>query len=58
MPSLSSVLERVRQQHPDMKNVVNQGYGLANARPELVDGVETEVQWNIPGRSLNINPGW
>jgi hypothetical protein len=40
--AIASVMARVRQQHPDMKLIYNQGFEFALAYPQFVDGVETE----------------
>jgi len=40
--SIAMVMWRIRQQHPDMKFIFNQGFLFALAHPEFVDGVETE----------------
>src|SRR6266568_4915734 len=40
--AMASVMARVRQQHPDMKLIYNQGFDFALAYPQYVDGVETE----------------
>jgi endo-alpha-1,4-polygalactosaminidase (GH114 family) len=40
--AMASVMARIRQQHPDMKFVVNQGFEFALAYPQFVDGVQTE----------------
>jgi endo-alpha-1,4-polygalactosaminidase (GH114 family) len=40
--AMASVMARIRQQHPDMKFVVNQGFDFALAYPQFVDGVQTE----------------
>jgi len=39
---IALVMWRIRQQHPDMKFIFNQGFDFALAHPEWVDGVETE----------------
>jgi endo-alpha-1,4-polygalactosaminidase (GH114 family) len=40
--AMASVMQRIRDQHPDMKFVVNQGFDFAEAYPQYVDGVQTE----------------
>ena len=40
--AIASVMQRVREQHPDLKLIFNQGFEFALAYPQLVDGVETE----------------
>jgi hypothetical protein len=40
--AIASVMQRIRAQHPDLKFVYNQGFDFALARPEYVDGVQTE----------------
>jgi hypothetical protein len=40
--SIAMVMWRIRQQHPDMKFIFNQGFLFALSHPEYVDGVETE----------------
>jgi endo-alpha-1,4-polygalactosaminidase (GH114 family) len=39
---IAMVMWRVRQQHPDMKFIFNQGFSFALAHPEYVDALETE----------------
>jgi len=40
--AIASVMQRVLQQHPDLKLVYNQGFDFALAYPQYVHGVETE----------------
>lgn len=40
--AMASVMQRIRDQHPDMKFVFNQGFDFALAYPQFVDGVQTE----------------
>jgi hypothetical protein len=40
--AVAAVMTRVRQQHPELKFIYNQGFSFAQAHPEFVDGVETE----------------
>jgi endo-alpha-1,4-polygalactosaminidase (GH114 family) len=40
--AIASVMQRIRDQHPDLKFVYNQGFEFALAYPQYVDGVQTE----------------
>lgn len=40
--AMASVMQRILDQHPDMKFIVNQGFDFAFAYPHLVHGIETE----------------
>ncbi len=40
--ALASVMQRIRDQHPDMKFIFNQGFEFAAAYPQYVDAMETE----------------
>jgi polysaccharide biosynthesis protein PelA len=40
--AIASVMQRIRQQHPDLKFVFNQGFDFAQAYPQFADGVQTE----------------
>lgn len=40
--AIASVMQRILQQHPDLKFVFNQGFDFALAYPQHVHGVETE----------------
>jgi hypothetical protein len=40
--AIASVMRRIRDRHPDMKHLFNQGFDFAAAHPELVDAIETE----------------
>jgi len=40
--AIASVMQRILEQHPDMKLVYNQGFDFALAYPQYVHGVETE----------------
>ncbi len=40
--AIASVMQRVREQHPDMKFIFNQGFDFASAYLRFVDGMETE----------------
>jgi hypothetical protein len=40
--AIASVMQRILQQHPDLKFVFNQGFDFAQAYPSYADGVETE----------------
>ena len=40
--AIASVMQRILEQHPDMKFIFNQGFEFALAYPQLVHGVETE----------------
>jgi endo-alpha-1,4-polygalactosaminidase (GH114 family) len=40
--AMAAVMQRIRDQHPDLKFVFNQGFDFAEAYPQYVDGVQTE----------------
>jgi endo-alpha-1,4-polygalactosaminidase (GH114 family) len=40
--AMASVMQRIREQHPDLKFVFNQGFDFALEYPQYVDGVQTE----------------
>ncbi len=40
--AIAAVMGRIRDQHPDMRFVFNQGFDFADAHPEYVDAMETE----------------
>lgn len=40
--AMAGVLAHLKQQHPDLRFIVNQGFALAQQHPELVDGLELE----------------
>jgi hypothetical protein len=45
--AIASVMQRILQQHPDMKFIFNQGFEFALAYPQFVHGVETEGLFTV-----------
>ena len=56
--AVAAVLAELKAQHPDFIFIVNQGYGLAQQHPELVDGFEWENMLNYCGPDSNQWDGW
>ncbi len=40
--AIAAVMRRIRERHPDLRHLFNQGFDFAAAHPELVDAMETE----------------
>ncbi|MBS2031281.1 MAG: hypothetical protein JST54_25505 [Deltaproteobacteria bacterium] len=51
--AMASVLATLKSQHPDFRFIVNQGFGIQAAHPELIDAFELENMINY----LDANPG-
>ncbi len=45
--ALASVMQRIRDAHPDLKFVFNQAFEFAQAYPQYVDGIQTEGLFSV-----------
>jgi polysaccharide biosynthesis protein PelA len=46
--AIASVMQRILQQHPDLKFIFNQGFDFGLAYPQFVHGIETEGLFTVP----------
>ena len=56
--AIASVMQRIRQQHPELKFVFNQGFDFALAYPQFADGVETEGLFSTSSYSAAYLKPW
>ncbi len=52
--AIASVMQRIRDQHPDLKFIFNQGFEFASAYPQYIDAMETEGLFSCK----SYGPAW
>jgi hypothetical protein len=56
--AIASVMQRILQQHPDLKFVFNQGFEFALAYPQFAHGVEAEGLFTATGSASGYLQPW